>query len=384
MQIKSNLHPVGTVYSVYGSWGSGKSSLINLVREELFGLEEYNVSEFMCWWLEDKDKLRSEFLMHLIGQVEESKEVDLKEKFLKLGQRIMSHSIKGVASFVDHSLGLDGNLKGLVNETVKEENFESNEFLFNDLRNSLNDSSGRKNIIIIDDLDRLLPAQILTVFNMIKTIGRLPNYSYLIAYDRRIVEKLISKKFPSEGPHFLEKLVQVGFEIPIPSSDVIKVMLLQRLKDISTKFDCQNNPYFQKIIDKLVLPNVTTLRDLLRLVSLVQNSWKVIGDYANVTDFLAIETLKVFQPKLFSKLRSLKLNITNEGQNFIDNSDVAKLFKSSNLVKFKKNSIVKESIREGLLQLFPRIEKVLDDESSTKIFRVYDNEASVRVSTFFA
>ena len=73
-------------------------------------------------------------------------------------------------------------------------------------------------VVIIDDIDRLTPDEALLVFRLVKSVGRLPNVMYLIAFDRELAEKAVKERYPSEGPHFLEKIIQAYFRIAAASA----------------------------------------------------------------------------------------------------------------------------------------------------------------------
>ena len=340
-QILSNEQPDGTVYAIYGCWGAGKSSLVNLVREKLLKMDiksEYKESEFICWWLNDEEKIKSEFLDHLTEQIDTPLLEESKALLKKLSSRLINAAKDEVVNQTEKSHNLFGILSRVVMKTVTEEsdelkkNYDSSDVIVKKIRDSLNRVTDRKYLIVIDDIDRLLPSQTIALFNLIKTIGRLPNFSYLVAYDRQIVENLIYKKFPSEGPHFLEKIVQVGFDLPTPAPGLLEEELLFHLRKLSTKFDCKNDHYFRKIFKLLVMPYISTIRDLIKLICLVRNSWNIVGDYVNVAVFLAIESIKLFQPSFFSALRNLKFKIVEDAFENIDKEELTELFDTSKFV----------------------------------------------------
>jgi predicted KAP-like P-loop ATPase len=62
-------------------------------------------------------------------------------------------------------------------------------------------------LVVLDDLDRLTPTEILEVFQLIKANGDFPNIIYLILCDRTVVEDHISKALNVEGRDYLEKIV---------------------------------------------------------------------------------------------------------------------------------------------------------------------------------
>jgi hypothetical protein len=63
----SNLSkPVGTVIALNGAWGSGKSSIVNLIRAEIGAVQtdqapeakKLVVTEFKCWWFRGEEALQ--------------------------------------------------------------------------------------------------------------------------------------------------------------------------------------------------------------------------------------------------------------------------------------------------------------------------------------
>ena len=62
---------------------------------------------------------------------------------------------------------------------------------YDELKMSLQKSEKRF-LVIIDDLDRLQNDEIRAIMQMVKTVGKLPNVIYLLAYDRAIVWKVSS------------------------------------------------------------------------------------------------------------------------------------------------------------------------------------------------
>ena len=69
-------------------------------------------------------------------------------------------------------------------------------------------------LVIIDDIDRLSPDEAIEVFKLVKSVGQLSNVIYLLAFDRQLAERVVQDRFPSEGPHYLEKILQAAFEVP--------------------------------------------------------------------------------------------------------------------------------------------------------------------------
>ncbi len=67
-------------------------------------------------------------------------------------------------------------------------------------------------IIVIDDIDRLPPAQVRTMFQMIKATADFPGVSYLVAYDIDHVAKSLSYNGDCDGKLFARRLCSVRIQ----------------------------------------------------------------------------------------------------------------------------------------------------------------------------
>src|SRR5881628_1548344 len=68
-------------------------------------------------------------------------------------------------------------------------------------------------VVIIDDIDRLRPDEIRLLFQLVKANADFPNLVYLLLFQRDIVELAVGES-GLPGEEFLEKVVQVAFDLP--------------------------------------------------------------------------------------------------------------------------------------------------------------------------
>ena len=68
-------------------------------------------------------------------------------------------------------------------------------------------------LVIIDDIDRLTQEETRVVFQLVKANADFPNIVYLLLFQRDIVERRLTDE-TQEGRDYLEKIVQVPFDIP--------------------------------------------------------------------------------------------------------------------------------------------------------------------------
>jgi predicted KAP-like P-loop ATPase len=87
---------------------------------------------------------------------------------------------------------------------------------------------GKRVIVIVDDLDRLLPAEMRTVLSLVKSLGDLPNVIYVLAYDPEVVRKALASE--RIEPDFIQKIVQVTLALPPARQADMRRFAWERLK----------------------------------------------------------------------------------------------------------------------------------------------------------
>ena len=67
--------------------------------------------------------------------------------------------------------------------------------------------TGCRLVILIDDIDRLPPAEVLAVFKLVGLSARLQNAVFVLSFDPTVIENMLRERV-SVDPAFLEKIVQ--------------------------------------------------------------------------------------------------------------------------------------------------------------------------------
>lgn len=116
-----------------------------------------------------------------------------------------------------------------LSKIIQEE--ETVEKLYDEISRALSKNE-KHYLMIIDDIDRLSEDEVLLIFRLIKSVGRLPKITYLLAYDREVAEEIVSKRYPSEGPSYLEKIVQASFDIPYPLRSDLQRFFIKSLDKV--------------------------------------------------------------------------------------------------------------------------------------------------------
>ena len=228
--------PVGSTIAINGSWGSGKSSAVNLIRHHLKSDVEtgkIQLFDFKCWWFRGEEALTLAFLQELNNAIEKNLSDKAKKLLPQLGKTLLQ-----AGPVVGPAINLaTGGVLGTITKGSMDfakrffSEGNSTEKLFQQLSKAL-DQQKKRFLVLIDDIDRLSPNEALLIFRLIKSVGRLPNVMYLLVFDRELAEKAVAEMYPSEGPHFLEKIIQASFELPLPARDDLNFAALSQIESL--------------------------------------------------------------------------------------------------------------------------------------------------------
>lgn len=352
--------PIGATIAINGPWGSGKSSAVNLIRHHLKKDVEdgkLELIDFRCWWFRGEEALTLAFLQQLNASLRKSLGEKAKELIPRLSKTLLQAGpVVGPAMNLATG-GIWGTLTSGSMDFAKRffSETESIEKLFQRLSKAL-EEQGKRFLVMIDDIDRLTPNEALLIFRLIKSVGRLPNVMYLLVFDRELAEKAVTEIYPSEGPHFLEKIIQASFELPLPARDDLNTAALSQIEALcGSPRDRDQLLRFTNIFYDAVSPYLNTPRDLTRLSNAMAVSWPAVAKEVDVGDYTALEIMRLFEPLLYNAIRTNKGRVcgVRSGYGHLENpkKEIEGFIK---LVPEKR----RDNARVALTRLFPRFENV--------------------------
>lgn len=335
------------VIALTGDWGSGKTSIKNLMVKELKKAENpIHIIEFSPWEWADQELITQSFFNELSKDLaiesNDKKTKEVAEKFKKyayyLGhiQSVSEPAIKvlplifgalmlinnffseefsnfviaviGIWLVVFQGLGKFFELKVNRLEYLSKENKKSLFEVKQDIQKSL-DTFNSPILIILDDLDRLSSSQLLTITQLVKANSDFSNIIFLLLYSKSIVEEKLTDK-NQNGTAYMEKIIQVDFAVPKVDTNLIINLLNKKLDEITTsltiknKSDVYDETYLSHVFNEGKLVNYfKDLRNLYRFLNSFEfnvNSF-IKNDFleVNFTDLFAIEVIRLFEPKLY-------------------------------------------------------------------------------------
>ncbi len=173
-------------------------------------------------------------------------------------------------------------------------------------------------LVLIDDLDRLTPTALLKIFQLVKANGDFPNLVYILLCDRPTVEKHIREVMKgADGRDYLEKIVQIPFDVPLLDRQRIREILFAGLNTLLAD-DAVSKNFDQTRWGNIFFGGVeqyfSTLRQVNRYLSSLSfhiSMFKTDGGFdVNVIDLIALEALRVYEPEVYQALSENKRLLT--------------------------------------------------------------------------
>lgn len=393
------------VIALYGSWGSGKTSIKNMAIETLLSSEGNCplIVEFNPWQWAGQEQLADAFFRQ-IGLVlgkDTSKEGRKRAAkwraygaYLKAGS-FLAHSLRYIIFWFLLIIGFIG-IGSLFSQlewvrtvlyvivavafvlsvllrwggrfaeeiaAILSAKSEANRKTLPEIKKDLTEPLRKLKkpaLVVIDDVDRLSAEEIKLLFQLIKANADFPNLVYLLLFQRDVVEKSLETVTGAGGKEFLEKIVQIGFDIPqMEQSRLEKILfsgldkLLEQDSKILQRF---NQQYWGNIFIAGLRPYFATLRDVNRFLSTLSfhtSLFRSSGRFeVNPIDLITLEVLRTFEPAVYQRLYGAKDALTERRDSMRGGKEEEKK-RTVEFIVERAEEANRPQVREILKQLFP-------------------------------
>lgn len=171
-----------------------------------------------------------------------------------------------------------------------------------------------KLLIIVDNLDRLTGEEIRKMFAVIRVNSDFPNVIFLLAFDRAAIEKSLEGENGISSREFLEKIVQVSFEIPYVGIPTLRRILLTEIESlisnypkIKNMFFGENNANWANVYYSGFEELFTSLRNIRRYMNNFRfNFTHLLNEdilEVNPIDLIALEAIRIFEPDYYDFMK---------------------------------------------------------------------------------
>lgn len=397
------------VLALYGPWGSGKSSVKNLVLESLRSSPSDcpSILEFSPWQLASQNQITEAFFSEIgtaLGRADTPANASrLAVKFHAYGRYLSTgrFAFVGIKRFLVTVLTVIGllGLSGLY--------FEWYLFLwllaggtmvmaavlgyFSSLFDSISESFQAESkckaktisemkdelsgmltslrtplLVVLDDVDRLSGDELKLLFQLVKGNADFPNLIYILLLSLDHAQKSLE---PMGGKEYMEKIVQIGFEMPRVERSQIHQLVgheIEKVMSAHGSIDAfiHEIDRWRSIYSLGAHAYFKTIRDVRRFASVLafQLSHFSGGPILeiNVVDLTALQVIALFEPKLYQAIFSSKQQLVGAESSSIDGL-AQQLGKGAPSESVLDELVTHASTENGayarklLVELFPRL-----------------------------
>ncbi|HAM44413.1 MAG TPA: hypothetical protein DCM67_05265, partial [Propionibacteriaceae bacterium] len=345
-------------FALVGDWGSGKTWLLEALLRDLkespdWAATRCTVVPFNPWYYADEKALFAGFASLLVQQT--------------LGQRVRRTRLAKLLMLVGPSAKF-----GPVDLTAvaKQAGTALGVTTPSEIRDAISNglaTSERQLLIVMDDLDRLNPDELLILFKLIRLVGDVPGLHYLLAYDEDTLHHLlkqtaIAADSTERARRYLEKIVERRWEVPPLTDTQLDEILFGKM---SLSEGDRNDPGVGYRLESLIRAAVTTPRAVARYVDIANAIPDRVRDELHQRDLHLTLFLRVAAPPLWKALIDERQFLVGGGPYLIDTDRKDR----AEAVMARFRSVTRDlAFGQELLDLvvdsFPSLANALDPRSS--------------------
>jgi predicted KAP-like P-loop ATPase len=296
----------GAILGITGPWGSGKSSILNLLDHSIrANYPDAIIVRFDPWLISGRNDLISEFIAELIAELRQAP--DGKKRFKTAITKLV-----GYGSTLSPLADLVPLYGPVVKDVLKiaKDHLDRRESLHEqrlDLIDALSEMSAPI-VVLIDELDRIEDEEIRVVAQLVRAIADFPGISYILAYDvERVIRALAGSEKLDRGRAYMEKIVQLQVPLPILMDDEIHRLIEADLDDLSAAGLIPSNRSSierYKGLRGLLVPHlIATPRDAKRLTGTFRTLVHMLSGEADWIDLMGYCALLVKAPLTVEQIK---------------------------------------------------------------------------------
>lgn len=370
-----------SVVGLAGPWGSGKSTLINFLRPELS--KHIKVVTFSPWSAEGSHDIQREFFASLLEAFPKGSHRSVRKNVKKIIRR-------GSTLLRSVPMGLGNGFAEFAKETLPEESWDK---AFTRLSRAINEA-GAKILVVIDDVDRLQPDEIVTLMKMVRLTGRFPRTNYLLSYDHDSLVTTLAAGLKTDNRRtaeaYLEKIVQYPLSLPPAQRTHLQSIVFNEVSSVLSSFGgvYATSPAkrFQDFYTEHMWNTLVTPRACHRFCAQAKTYLALTENEVDHADFLAITFLRIHHPKVYTEMRKWKDRIVGAQSTVAAIQDRPKAEQEwDEIIRHcgYDEHAERVEIRRAIAALFPKVAGDLGIRAdSGGNYRIYDANYFERFFTF--
>ena len=310
------------IIGLYASWGSGKTSTINLIEQRINDSTRKNkpvLVKLNAWELNGNgDAIFHEILKNIYEKVTDKAFGGFREKTSRFFGKLSRAKLP-----IDSTIEIDLNSGGRKETSIYLGRITASmdyvsrilqsSYFINKIKIKTQEEikeSGKKVIVVIDDIDRLESQSIADLMHIIAQIANYAGIVYILPFDNRYVASAIEQFLPqgASGQEYLEKIIQIPLELPKASRSSLNRMLAATIESIckqhSIVLEENEIERFRLILEYHNLgAYIQSPRDINRLNNSLLFRLPLCHGEMNMVDVIVLEIIRLFDDGLYERIK---------------------------------------------------------------------------------
>lgn len=260
---------------ITSSWGTGKTSFLNLIKKKLEKTDSFIIIDFHPRNSSNVQSIQKDFF-HTMSTTLSLYNSSIAMMLNNYMEALQLFDEKKVIISIFHLF------RTIDNESIKDKIKKVLERL------------NRKVIIFIEDLDRLNSEEIMEVFKLIDSNASFPNIIFISAYDKNRISQIIEKEDIKNPIPFSDKFFDLETTLPIRPYRYLQEYLINKILE-KINISQEESAEYQTTFDSntyIFSQYLTTTRDVKRFINLFISDYLPIKEEVMFSDMLLLSIIK--------------------------------------------------------------------------------------------
>ncbi|WP_336766954.1 KAP family P-loop NTPase fold protein [Pantoea ananatis] len=336
------------VVGIEGAWGSGKTSLLNLILKNLaLNKDGHTHVLHISSWLSGGTPVEALFLPVATVIQQEMERRHPPKGFKKLWRKyLLSQEAQKVIEYAQDTssrvlplVQYIGQFSSIINwiaggiKVFSDSRLAVDQKTTTQLRSEIAGqlvSLDLNFIVVMDDLDRLEPFQVAEVFRLVRAVADLPRFTHILCYDKQIIAHAVEHALNiGDGSRYLQKIIQLSFKLPRPEAFDLRNEFRQRAEQLYQQINDQ--PQDSGMATDLTSVTDTygaalsTPREIHQAINSLIFLYPGMRDFVYFPDLCLLQLIRVTNPALYDWAEHYltERSVIETGQGMLSNVEKA-------------------------------------------------------------
>ncbi len=306
LHINATTSETSFAIAVIGEWGLGKTDFLLRLKSNLDLDNNNKIIEFNPWRISKSETMVEEFFKVFSDSLKPYNS-SVSSKIKEYSKRILQSGKEAHYKLIDT----------LIEEFFPEKNVEE-QYRF------INESiklTGKRFIVLIDDVDRLNGKEVMEVLRIVRNTANFANTFFIVAFENKyIVDVLRKTNLFTNEEEYLKKVFQLAITLPTFKKEIItpivkrilltgdlseieKKKIEQAIESVSKSKGNRIQSNFSPRIDNLFEDLLNDIRDVKRFCNSFKIAFNILKKETNIHDLMVLELIRNRDIDVYNRLR---------------------------------------------------------------------------------